>query len=334
MTERPTLKTISKMTGLAIATVSRALHDAPDISTQTKERVRACAEQIGYQPNRAGVRLRTGRTHVVAMMLATEADITSHSSQLVAAVAAKMHDSGYFLNIAPSGPKEDTLRAVQQVVQSRAADAIILNRTEADDPRVAYLMERRFPFVTHGRTIWSDDHAWVDFDNRRFAEIGMQTLAKRGRKTILIIAPPPSQFYGQEIRDAIEATSTQLGLTPVVLNGATSESSVTQIESALQQTLDQTPQIDGVFCASVLGSVAAVDVIERRGRILGQDFDAFSKEASPLLRRFRRDFIVLHEDVAGAGADLARAVLGAIDAPDASPLQLLHVPKLEDVSPH
>ena len=150
MTERPTLKTISKMTGLAIATVSRALHDAPDISTQTKERVRACAEQIGYQPNRAGVRLRTGRTHVVAMMLATEADITSHSSQLVAAVAAKMHDSGYFLNIAPSGPKEDTLRAVQQVVQSRAADAIILNRTEADDPRVAYLMERRFPFVTHG----------------------------------------------------------------------------------------------------------------------------------------------------------------------------------------
>ena len=47
------------MTGLGITTVSRALKDAPDISHETKERVRLVARQIGYQPNRAGVRLRT-----------------------------------------------------------------------------------------------------------------------------------------------------------------------------------------------------------------------------------------------------------------------------------
>ncbi|MEP3303717.1 MAG: LacI family DNA-binding transcriptional regulator, partial [Roseibium sp.] len=63
--QRPTLKTIAFMTGLGITTVSKALKDAPDIGEATKKRVRLVADQIGYRPNRAGVRLRTGKTNVI-----------------------------------------------------------------------------------------------------------------------------------------------------------------------------------------------------------------------------------------------------------------------------
>ena len=73
--ERPTLKTIAAETGLAIATVSRALKDAPDIGEETKKRVREAAKRLGYRPNRAGVRLRTGKTNVIALTLSTEADV-------------------------------------------------------------------------------------------------------------------------------------------------------------------------------------------------------------------------------------------------------------------
>jgi len=73
--ERPTLKTIAYMTGLGITTVSRALKDAPDIGAETKERVRLIAQQIGYQPNRAGVRLRTGKTNVIALVLSVDEEL-------------------------------------------------------------------------------------------------------------------------------------------------------------------------------------------------------------------------------------------------------------------
>lgn len=72
---RPTLKTIAFMTGLGVTTVSRALKDAPDIGAETKERVRLVAKQIGYQPNRAGVRLRTGKTNVISLVLTLEEEI-------------------------------------------------------------------------------------------------------------------------------------------------------------------------------------------------------------------------------------------------------------------
>ena len=69
VTRKPTLKTISELSGLAVATVSRALNDAPDIGADTKKLVRRIAADIGYVPNRAGVRLRTGRTNVITLVL-------------------------------------------------------------------------------------------------------------------------------------------------------------------------------------------------------------------------------------------------------------------------
>ena len=44
---RPTLRTIADLSGLAVPTVSRALNDAPDIGKETKKRVREIADRIG-----------------------------------------------------------------------------------------------------------------------------------------------------------------------------------------------------------------------------------------------------------------------------------------------
>ena len=68
-------------------TVSRALNDAPDIGAETKARVRRIAAEIGYVPNRAGVRLRTGRTNVISLVLSTEHDQMNHTARLISSVA-------------------------------------------------------------------------------------------------------------------------------------------------------------------------------------------------------------------------------------------------------
>ena len=67
--EKPTLRTLARLSGFAVATVSRALSDAPDIGDNTKNLVKHIAEAVGYVPNRAGVRLRTGKTNVISLLL-------------------------------------------------------------------------------------------------------------------------------------------------------------------------------------------------------------------------------------------------------------------------
>lgn len=325
--ERPTLKTISQLTGLAVATVSRALHDAPDIGESTKRRVHEVAEQIGYRPNRAGVRLRTGKTNVISLILSTEHDVMNHTARLIASIAGTLKPTPYHLIVTPYFPSEDPMAPVRYVVETRSADAVILNQIEPRDPRIAWLIERGFPFVTHGRTEWSDRHPWFDFDNTRFGEIAVERMVARGRRRIAILAPPMAQNYAQNILAGARTAAERAGASSVLIDGATSDSPAAQIETAMQNALHVDPKIDGVIAASTTACMAVVAAIEDSGRQLGETIDVFSKEAIPFLNRFRRQILTVREDVTTAGAFLARAAIQRIDAPDKPPMQGLEVPQ-------
>ena len=58
-----TIKMIAKECGFSIATVSKALNGAPDISAETKETIRKVASQMGYTPNSAARMLKTSRSY-------------------------------------------------------------------------------------------------------------------------------------------------------------------------------------------------------------------------------------------------------------------------------
>src|SRR5690606_6968052 len=97
----PTLKTIAFMTGLGVTTVSRALKNAPEIGEETKRRVQLVARQVGYRPNRAGVRLRTGKTNVISLILNTDEQLMGFISDMIAGVAAELAGSPYHLILTP-----------------------------------------------------------------------------------------------------------------------------------------------------------------------------------------------------------------------------------------
>jgi LacI family transcriptional regulator len=211
---KPTLKTVARLSGLAVPTVSRALSDAPDIGANTKKLIRKIAHDIGYVPNRAGVRLRTGRTKVISLVMSTEHDLMSHTARLIASVAGGLRHTPFHLIVTPFFPDQDPMDPVRYIVETGSADAIIMNQIQPVDPRVAYLMERNFPFATHGRTNWSDQHPYYDFDNNAFGVIAVNGLAARGRKNIFVIAPPASQNYAQRmiagVRESGQANGVQV----------------------------------------------------------------------------------------------------------------------------
>ena len=153
--EKPTLRTLARLSGFAVATVSRALSDAPDIGDNTKNLVKHIAEAVGYVPNRAGVRLRTGKTNVISLLLPmTDEETNIFYSIIIRSISAEFLGTPYHLNVTPFFAAGDSLLPVQRIVENGLADGIIMNQIEPEDPRVAYLLERQFPFATHGRSKW------------------------------------------------------------------------------------------------------------------------------------------------------------------------------------
>ena len=133
---KPTLKTIAALSGMAVPTVSRALSDAPDISAATKAKVRKIADDIGYVPNRAGVRLRTGRTNVISLVMSTENEIMNMTARLTASIANGLRGTPYHLNLTHFFPGDDPMVPIRYIVETGAADAVIFNAVQPDDPRV------------------------------------------------------------------------------------------------------------------------------------------------------------------------------------------------------
>lgn len=327
--EKPTLKTLSRLSGLAIATVSRALSDAPDISEATKRKVRRIADDVGYVPNRAGVRLRTGKTNVIALILGTGADMMANTGQLISAITEELRSTPYHLIVMPRLPDEDPMRAVRYVVETGSADGIIMNQTEARDPRVAYLLAKRFPFATHGRTEWTKEHAFFDYENEEYARQAVQHLVSRGRKCIFFFLPPDQQCYSQHLRKGATVAATEVDVELCFSSGVTSDSPPAEIREAIGTALRSNPKIDAIVCSSPSAAMAAVASAESAGKVLGQDIDVIGKETTLFLKEFRNAIISAPEDVRKAGRFLARALLQSIQDPKKPPLQGLDIPRNE-----
>jgi LacI family transcriptional regulator len=325
-TQRPTLKTIAAATGFAIATVSRALKDAPDIGEDTKRIVRETAAQLGYRPNRAGVRLRTGKTNVIALVLSTETDVMNHTSRLIYSIANALRGTAYHMVVMPFFPDQDPMDPIRYIVETESADGIILNQTKEDDPRVRYMHDHGFPFAAHGRTAMGIDHPYFDFDNEAFGRLGARAMIERGRRRLLLVAPPRAHMYARHMTFGFSDEAALLGVPFEVAANVTSDSGGEAVEAAVAARFALPNAPDGILVGSTTAAMATIAGVEQSGRVLGRDFDVVAKEAIAVLRRFRKDILIVREDVGRAGEFLARALVAEIDKRDWMARQGLEVP--------
>lgn len=325
--ERPTLKTIAFMTGLGVTTVSRALKDAPEIGADTRRRVRTVAAQIGYRPNRAGVRLRTGKTNVISLILDTQDDVMGITSNMVYGISEVLADTPYHLVITPYARSRDPMEPVRYVLETGSADGVIISRTEPDDARVRYLMENRFPFATHGRTEMGLAHAFHDFDNEAFARQSVARLAGRGRKRLSLIAPPPHLTYHHHMMNGFSEAVREHGLGEVTIAGVDTDRRLADIRSVAERVMSGPHPPDGLVCGSAGSAVAVVAGLEAAGARLGRDVDICAKQTSDFLPWFRSQIVAFSEDVRAGGRELARAVLAHIDGRDPATLQTISQPR-------
>lgn len=325
---RPTLKTIAYMTGLGVSTVSRALHDAPDIGQATKERVRLVANQIGYRPNRAGVRLRTGKTNVISLILSVDTEVLSLTSHLIYGITEYLAGSPYHLIVTPYSRLNDPLDPVRYIVETASADGVVFSRTEPEDARVRYLHEHGFPFATHGRTEMGIVHPYFDFDNQRYAEIAVEQLAARGRRRLVLLRPPGDLTYAHHMSAGFENAVDRLDLVDVPMRDVTTDSSDEAVGAEvarLMQSLRRKP--DGFVCGSANAAVAVIAAAEALGFEIGRDFDLAVKDSFRIMQKFRRNTVVIHEDFRAAGKALAEAVIRSLEGVAPEELQTLDVPE-------
>jgi len=84
------------------------------------------------------------------------------------------------------------------LIDTGRLDGFVLSSVNYNDPRVAFLLERKFPFVAFGRSNPELDYPYVDVDGADGLCQAMQRLISQGHQQIAAIAWPENSRVGNE----------------------------------------------------------------------------------------------------------------------------------------
>lgn len=323
--QRPTLRTLAAITGLGVSTVSQALRDNPEIAEETRRRVKLAAQQAGYRPDRAGVRLRTGKTNVITVILNPEDEGSGFFSQFIYGISDGLKGTPYHLVITPYDLK-DPMAPVRYIVETASADGVILSRTQPNDLRVRYLAENNIPFATHGRTDMGLSHPYHDFDNMAFAYEAVRKLVARGRKRIALLGPPPELNYSLHTHEGFQKALLDFGVDSFALANCHTDTPLAHMKEIGQHLASHPQRPDGIVASATTSAYALSAGMQKAGLRISVDFDTASKHSSKLLSIAIPELISIPEDFHEAGRDLAQILIRSIDGEPASELQHLQGP--------
>src|SRR5215813_14695455 len=92
-----TLKAVAQHLGLTPGTVSAVLNDSPSarsIPQETKNRIRAAAQELNYRPNFFARTLRNKRTYTIGVIVEEIGD--SYGSMIISGIEKYLRERDYF----------------------------------------------------------------------------------------------------------------------------------------------------------------------------------------------------------------------------------------------
>ncbi len=193
------IRELARHLNISIGTVSRALNGKADVNPRTRARVLEAAERLGYAPTQSGRSLRRGATGMIGMMIPTS-DKTALGDTIFMTVVDGLR--GFLsarnldLVLLLCGPEEDAFAYTKRVVERRIVDGLIIADTQRVDPRIDYLIDRKMPFVTFGRSLSGGSQSWVDLDFEGMAQDAVRRLVDLGHERIALAQPASEINYG------------------------------------------------------------------------------------------------------------------------------------------
>ena len=322
---RVTLRTIAEVTGLSLSTVSLSLRGGTTLKQETRDKVAEAAKALGYVPDRAGVRLRTGKTNVVALVLDGAEDSIDFARQMIQGIGNAIKGTRYHLTVIPEFERHNSAETIRYILDNRTADGVIITHTEPRDRRVQMMIDADFPFVSHGRTEFYTPHPYHDFHSEVFASTAVERLASKGCRNVMLVIGDDSTTNYHNIVTAFHRATARAGIEARILDGQ-QERSPAEMRRLGLDLAGESHRPDGIVCDSEMRTIALVGGLQEGGVQIGRDVQLIYKQTSGILPTLFPALDSIREDVFAAGGELTRLLLKRIDGADVRDLQTLAEP--------
>jgi len=128
MKAKATLKQIAKELNVSVSTVSKALNDSPEISEQTKTRIKEYAKLKNYKPNVIGLNLKNRKTKTIGVIIPNI--LNSFFAKVFTGIEKKKKKKGYNVITCISNESLEKEISTLEMLSNGTIDGFILSVSE------------------------------------------------------------------------------------------------------------------------------------------------------------------------------------------------------------
>ena len=246
--ENLNLKKLAEELNLSISTVSRALRDSHEIGEQTKQRVKALAKKLGFQPNPHASSLRKNKSKTIAVIVPEIEN--NFFSQVINGVEEVAQKKGYhvliYLTHEDQGREIDILR----LLRNGRVDGVMIsvsNTTTSFEHLKAY-KDADVPLVFFDRIYENLDVPRITTDDTEAAYKATEHLFKMGCKRVAYLSMSGNLSISSRRKRGYKRALEKYSLAE---NELTVECNMNDDENRkkISLFLQQNKAVDGIFAA-------------------------------------------------------------------------------------
>ncbi|WP_348822573.1 LacI family DNA-binding transcriptional regulator [Flavobacterium aestuarii] len=274
MKAKATLKQIAKELNVSVSTVSKALNDSPEISEQTKVRIKEYAKLKNYKPNVIGLNLKNRKTKTIGVIIPNI--LNSFFAKVFSGIEKVADERGYNVIMCISNESLDKEAHTMEMLSNGTIDGFVLSISEEAQKLHDYshfnsIINDGTPIVMFDRTtdeVECDKVIVDDFDSGQNAT---QHLIDLGCKNIALISSSNNLSVGKLRAEgylkALELNNIAINENIIIRTESESEHDlVEKINELYSNNL-----VDGVFALEESDSVAALKVGVKKGYKIPKD---------------------------------------------------------------
>ncbi|MGV8878979.1 MAG: LacI family DNA-binding transcriptional regulator [Sphingobacteriaceae bacterium] len=303
MNKKITIHDIAKELNTTGSTVSRALNNHPSISKETKELVRTAAERLNYQQNKIASSLRSGRTHVIGVIIPS-AEINFFGS-VVHGIGQMARSRGYNILLFQSNEQTALEReGIETLLQSNVEGIIASIAKETDDHTHYFrIKEQNIPLVLFDRANDELGVSAVVIDNYKGAYMATEHLIKQGYQRVAHISGQRHiKIFNDRLRgyrDALQANKLPI-VDELIVQG---EISIDSGRRCTEQLLNLKNAPDAIFAVEDFTALGAMQSLNHNGLhdpgqigLIGFANEAFSAYVTPSLSTVDQQTVVMGKE--------------------------------------
>ena len=319
----PVMSDVGRVAGVSHQTVSRVINGSPHVRPETRQRVLAAMEELGYRPNPVARALVTGRSQTLGVV-SFDTTLYGPASTLFG-IERAAHEAGYFIIVASlkalnrSSVTDAVERLRRQGVDGilviaphrEAGDALL--HTHADVPLVAVEAgpEEGVPVVA--------------VDQVAGAVSATQHLLDLGHETVWHITGPPNFIESQQRLKGWRMTLERAGAElPEPLVGDWSP----RAGYELGRRLSGEPSVTAVFVANDQMALGLLRAMHEAGREVPNELSVVGFDDIPEAPYFLPPLTTVRQDFNEMGTRSLRALLRTIETGEAPSAGMLVSPEL------